>query len=167
MQNQLLLRIEVYDIDFLNSQYIGGISITYTPSSTNGSFIGFTARTIYFTLQTRYRFGCANFYYGSRCEVFCQPHNDDINGHYTCDTQGNIVCNTGYQMKETNCITRKFISITCIVVIITIYIAICQPSCGSNGQCISPDTCQCINGWTGPTCNVCTICSSTNILGEI
>ena len=57
-----------------------------------------------------YRFGCANFYYGSRCEVFCQPHNDDINGHYTCDTQGNIVCNTGYQMNETNCTTRKFIS---------------------------------------------------------
>ena len=37
--------------------------------------------------------------------MFCQPHNDDINGHYTCDTQGNIVCNTGYQMNETNCTT--------------------------------------------------------------
>ena len=57
----------------------------------------------------RYRFGCANFYYGSTCEVFCQPHDDNINGHYTCDTQGNIVCNTGYQMNETNCTTRKFI----------------------------------------------------------
>ena len=62
-----------------------------------------------FTLQMRYRFGCANFYYGSTCEVFCQPHDDDINGHYTCDTQGNIVCNTGYEMNETNCTTRKFI----------------------------------------------------------
>ena len=72
-------------------------------SSTNESFVNYNITDIVFTLQTRLRFGCANFYYGSRCEVFCQPHNDDINGHYTCDTQGNIVCNTGYQMNETNC----------------------------------------------------------------
>ena len=111
-----------------------------------------------FTLQMRYRFGCANFYYGSRCEVFCQPHNDDINGHYTCDTQGNIVCNTGYQMNETNCTTRKFIHIGYYHLL---YIAICEPSCGSNRQCISPNTCRCINGWTGPTCGICTNCSTT------
>ena len=42
-----------------------------------------------------------------------------------------------------------------------LYIAICQPSCGSNEQCISPNTCQSINGWTGPTCDIRTICSTT------
>ena len=155
--------IDVYDIDPSNSQYVAGASTNYSPSSTNGSFVGFNINANIFTLQIRYRFGCANFYYGSRCEVFCQPHNDDINGHYTCDTQGNIVCNTGYQMNETNCTTRKFISI--YVYYYLLYIAICQPSCASNGQCISPNTCQCINGWTGPTCNICTNCSTT--LGEL
>ena len=90
-------------------------------SSTNGSFINYTMTGTIFTLQARYRFGCANFYYGSRYEVFCQ-HNDDINGHYTCDTQGNIICNTGYQMNETNCTTRKFISIIHIVYYHLLYI---------------------------------------------
>ena len=96
--------------------------------------------------------------------MFCQPHNDDINGHYTCDTQGNIVCNTGYRMNETNCTTRKFISIIHIVYYHLLYIGICEPSCG---QCISPNnTCQCLNGWTGPTCDICTNCSTTT-LGEL
>ena len=90
--------------------------------------------------------------------MFCQPH---INGHYTCDTQRNI---TGYQMNETNCTTRKLIH---IVYYHLLYIAICQTSCGSNRQCIPPNnTCQCINGWTGPTCNICTNCSTTT-LGEL
>ena len=99
----------IFDCDGPNNdicnQLIGGNVYTIIISSTNDSFINYTATGFVFTLQMRYRFGCANFYYGSRCEVFCQPHNDDINGHYTCDTQGNIVCNTGYQMNETNCTT--------------------------------------------------------------
>ena len=78
--------IDVYNIDSSNSQYIAGTFRIYTPLSTNGSFVGFSINVNIFSFQAKYRFGCANFYYGSRCEVFCQPHNDDINGHYTCDT---------------------------------------------------------------------------------
>ena len=47
---------------------------------------------------------CDQFYYGAKCEVFCQPHND-TRGHYTCDEQGNIVCNRGYTGEQTNCTT--------------------------------------------------------------
>ena len=49
---------------------------------------------------------CDQFYYGAKCEVFCQPHND-TRGHYTCDEQGHIICNPGYTGEQTNCTTRK------------------------------------------------------------
>ena len=52
---------------------------------------------------------CDQFYYGAKCEVFCQPHND-TRGHYTCDEQGHIVCNHGYTGEQTNCTTRKSLS---------------------------------------------------------
>ena len=142
----------IFHVNFISVLPPGGLSKTVT-------LRGNLLNTI--TLQISSKISCDHFYYGNRCEVFCQPHNDDINGHYTCDTQGNIVCNTGYQMNETNCTTCKFISIVHIVYYHLLYIATCQPSCGSNGQCISPNTCQCINGRTGPTCDICTNCSTT------
>ena len=54
-----------------------------------------------------YRLSCIENYYGGDCSVFCEARDDD-SGHYTCDAQGNIVCNDGYQGTDTNCITREF-----------------------------------------------------------
>jgi hypothetical protein len=90
---------------------------------------------------------CDHHYYGSQCQIYCQPQDDDINGHFTCDEEGEIVCRSGYQMPQTNCTTP-----------------ICQPSCNSsNGYCISPNTCQCEYGWTGSTCDeICTDCFITS-----
>ena len=52
-----------------------------------------------------YRLLCSENYYGD-CSVFCEARDDD-SGHYTCDAQGNIMCNDGYQGNDTNCTTRK------------------------------------------------------------
>ena len=30
--------------------------------------------------------------------------------------------------------------------------AICSSPCGTNKQCIAPDTCTCVSGWTGSDC---------------
>ena len=32
------------------------------------------------------------------------------------------------------------------------FIAICNSTCGTNKQCSAPDTCTCVNGWTGSDC---------------
>ncbi|CAF4175199.1 unnamed protein product, partial [Adineta steineri] len=28
----------------------------------------------------------------------------------------------------------------------------CSPSCQNGGNCTAPNTCTCVNGWTGETC---------------
>ena len=55
---------------------------------------------------------CKENYYGSDCSVlsFCEPQDDDTLGHYTCDSNGTLVCLTGYQSSESNC--TKAISVT-------------------------------------------------------
>ncbi len=30
----------------------------------------------------------------------------------------------------------------------------CDPSCGSHGDCVGPNTCRCKDGWEGPTCSI-------------
>ena len=55
-------------------------------------------------IQIDFHMYCAANYFGSQCSVFCEPM-DGERGHYTCDSQGNIVCLEGYLGKETNCTT--------------------------------------------------------------
>lgn len=31
--------------------------------------------------------------------------------------------------------------------------AICNPNCQNGGSCTSPNICDCVNGWSGPTCS--------------
>ena len=48
---------------------------------------------------------CLENYYGSDCSIlsFCEPQDDDTVGHYTCDSNNNLVCLNGYQNTESNC----------------------------------------------------------------
>lgn len=45
-----------------------------------------------------YRIQCALNYYGPDCNTLCVPTN-----RFMCDSNGNIVCNEGYQNKENDC----------------------------------------------------------------
>ena len=47
-------------------------------------------------LRYAMRVYCSNFYYGLNCSKFCKPADSDVHGHYTCDENGNKVCNDGY-----------------------------------------------------------------------
>ena len=48
---------------------------------------------------------CLENYYGSDYSIlsFCEPQDDDTIGHYTCDSNNNLVCLNGYQNTESNC----------------------------------------------------------------
>ena len=48
----------------------------------------------------------ANFY-GNSCNIACVPR-DDSQGHYTCNSHGQKVCNEGWIDPFYSCTTRKF-----------------------------------------------------------
>ena len=54
-------------------------------------------------LNISYRVQCTDDFYGPNCATFCVERDDEM-GHYTCDSEGNIVCREGYQDPSTNCI---------------------------------------------------------------
>ena len=56
------------------------------------------------SLVLSYFLSCSQHYYGSDCSVNCIPHNDDVNGHYICNTTtGSIICRDGWQNPNNNC----------------------------------------------------------------
>ena len=40
---------------------------------------------------------CQQDYYGVDCTTFCLAQNDDVNGHYTCNSDGSIQCREGFK----------------------------------------------------------------------
>lgn len=56
--------------------------------------------------KIRVRLYCQANYYGSDCSVHCVPQ-DNNSGHYTCGSNGEKICNTGYTNSAGNCLTRK------------------------------------------------------------
>ena len=60
------------------------------------------------TIGISYRLLCSEHYYGKECSVYCKAQDSDEDGHFTCDEQGNVVCNDGYQDETTYCVTCKF-----------------------------------------------------------
>ena len=38
------------------------------------------------TIQMRFRVICQQDYYGADCSIFCVAQNDNMNGHYTCNS---------------------------------------------------------------------------------
>jgi hypothetical protein len=57
----------------------------------------------------RVRVQCDPRYYSATCTKFCRPYNDTF-GHYTCDQEGEKVCDPGW--KGTNCEVRKWLSLS-------------------------------------------------------
>lgn len=43
-------------------------------------------------LSMSFRVVCEENYYGKNCTTFCEAHDDDVNGHYTCNEDGSIHC---------------------------------------------------------------------------
>ena len=53
-------------------------------------------------IQLSFRVTCTENFYGSDCATLCVGRDDEL-GHYTCDSEGNIVCREGYGNPSINC----------------------------------------------------------------
>ncbi|PAA61446.1 hypothetical protein BOX15_Mlig022047g1, partial [Macrostomum lignano] len=47
-------------------------------------------------LSMTHWFTCYTNFYGQDCNTYCVAQNDDVNGHYTCDSNGRRVCMIGF-----------------------------------------------------------------------
>eukprot|EP00118_Oscarella_pearsei_P025249 m.307831 g.307831 ORF g.307831 m.307831 type:complete len:343 (+) comp42884_c0_seq1:102-1130(+) len=74
-----------------------------------------------------------NEHYYKNCDVYCEPMDDDTNGHYTCDSEGQKQCVSGYQDPETNCLK-------------SVDYCLSRP-CQNGGACNQTLTCQCPSGF--------------------
>lgn len=55
----------------------------------------FIQKAEYTNLTYSYRMVCDDNYYGPSCSVMCEPRTDQF-GHYTCTSNGTIVCLDGW-----------------------------------------------------------------------
>ncbi|CAB0012931.1 unnamed protein product, partial [Nesidiocoris tenuis] len=84
----------------------------------------------------RVRVMCDHHYYNTTCTKFCRPRNDKF-GHYTCDSNGDKICITGWN--GVNC-----------------EVAVCKEGCHPiHGRCDEPGECICRLGWRGELCGHC------------
>uniref|UniRef100_A0A1I8HSG3 Delta-like protein n=1 Tax=Macrostomum lignano TaxID=282301 RepID=A0A1I8HSG3_9PLAT len=88
-------------------------------------------------LSITYWYTCHSHYYGLDCNTLCKPRNDST-GHYTCDSNGNKVCMSGWM--GTNC-TRL---IPCL-----------ESPCYNGGTCSNVGNianCTCTPNFNGSRC---------------
>ena len=114
IQDKLRFITRVYDDDSdpsditpnddANDDLVSTIKDTFTVSTSDHFTPIYELFGLFNKIQVDLRVYCAENYFGSQCSVFCEPM-DGKRGHYTCDSQGNIVCLEGYLGKETNCTT--------------------------------------------------------------
>ena len=78
----------------------------------------------------------------------CKPENLKHTKRYICDSQGSVICQTGWTEPENQ--TPETEMNPCL-----------EPICNHNdlrcvhGDCRAPNYCACEVGWEGPNCNVC------------
>ena len=53
-------------------------------------------------LRLNFELECEDNFHGSDCGTFCVSR-DDTFGHFTCDSNGGIVCLSGFTNPSTNC----------------------------------------------------------------
>ena len=64
------------------------------------------------TVGMSFRVRCQNNYYGADCDTFCVAQDDDVKGHYTCNSDGSIQCREGFEDTSNECRDRgKFTNI--------------------------------------------------------
>lgn len=112
-------------------------------SSFSGQHIGDFRMDVTVTVQ------CDPNFYGSNCSIACVPRNDS-QGHYTCNSNGQKVCNAGWIDPFYSCTTRKLQtlinSLLCVLLCKCCFpwcicAAVCDAPC-VQGTCTGPNICR-------------------------
>ena len=89
------------------------IEINISPSSVFTSSAYYDGDHGNARIQLSFRVQCSSNYYGSNCGTYCVS-TDSSGGHYTCGSNGEKRCRTGWSNPPGNCLTRTFWSQKCM-----------------------------------------------------
>ena len=108
MQGSFQILVEVFDADTINDDFIDVIfGAPYNLSVGNSVTRTYSGRLATITLT--FQVSCSGYYYGPKCDVFCEEMDNAEKRHYTCDPQtGEKVCRPGYTDPAINCVTGIF-----------------------------------------------------------
>ena len=67
------------------------------------SITEYTGKNGIVKLRMQFRVKCQTNYYGENCTTFCSASDDDVNGRYTCNSDGSIRCREGFENANNNC----------------------------------------------------------------
>ena len=108
---QLFIRAKDHDDGVLNSDDdLDDIFINQSQEPNKGysQLIEYYGKNKRVSVRLRYRIDCQPNYYGRNCAKFCTAQNDDVNGHYTCNSaDGSIQCRDGYENPSNYCRDSK------------------------------------------------------------
>ena len=111
---QLFIRAKDHDDWILNSDddlddiFINQFQEPNKGYSRPAEYYGINHRV---SVHLRYRIDCQPNFYGRNCATFCVAQNDDVNGHYTCNSaDGSIQCRHGYKNPSNNCRDSKLVN---------------------------------------------------------
>jgi len=105
LQGAAQLYIRVIDRDWNSDDHVDDVYIELElPSPSSISYQYYTGDYENSEIEIRYRLHCLGDYYGPDCARYCVD-TDSIEGHYSCDTDGNKICNTGWTNPSLSCTT--------------------------------------------------------------
>ena len=98
----------MYDVDFNSDDPVDDVYIdmSLSVSSTFTSATTFTGDHGNGRIRFRFRVSCAANFYGSDCGTNCVS-TDDGTGHYTCGSNGEKICISGWSNPNSNCLICK------------------------------------------------------------
>ena len=99
-QGTFQLRIDVYDDDTLNDDFVDEVFAQPVPFTNTTTPLLYTGLDRISQIKLSFSVKCSENYYGPECLTFCEPRNDTL-GHFTCNQDGSIQCLPNYF--ATNC----------------------------------------------------------------
>ena len=107
IQGTVRLFIEVEDYDSFNADdHVDDVYVTITqsPSSSFSSRLAYTGVHGNSRIELSFRVQCTANFYGSNCATHCVPR-DDSQGHYSCGSNGERICLSGWSEPVSDCTT--------------------------------------------------------------
>ena len=107
MQGRAQFYIQVTDDDSNENDHVDDIyvDISRTPSAFFSSEMSYNGDHGNGRITLSFRVQCNTFFFLDNCTRFCRP-TDDSTGHFTCGSNGELLCLEGWQDTSMNCLTR-------------------------------------------------------------